>query len=156
MSVVPKKILEWSPEYSVHVAEIDREHQIWFDLVNRLHEAMLAGKGVELLRTLSREMLKHTFDHFAHEEELMAAVRYPGLPSHLQQHDALRRSARAFMQRYERGEVTITIELMLFLSEWVKLHVTTTDRQLGEYINKSRSTHAPGHSIGRHDPQPPG
>ena len=38
-------LLEWTPEFAVHVPEIDRDHQFQFGLANRLHEAMLAGQG---------------------------------------------------------------------------------------------------------------
>jgi hemerythrin len=38
-------ILEWTPEYTVRVPEIDREHQVLFGVVNGLYEAMLNGKG---------------------------------------------------------------------------------------------------------------
>ena len=107
MPAVPVKILEWNPEYSVQVDEIDREHRVWFDIVNRLHEAMLAGKGAEFLDTLLAEAAEYTLTHFAHEEELMAAVGYPELRAHVQQHEALRRQAEAFRTRFERGEVSV-------------------------------------------------
>ena len=34
MLVAPVKILEWTPDYSVHVSEIDREHQTLFSVIN--------------------------------------------------------------------------------------------------------------------------
>jgi hemerythrin len=139
MSAIPVKILEWTPEYSVHVPEIDREHQTWFSVTNRLHEAMLAGEGTRILATLLAEMTQYTLHHFANEEKLMAAVQYAGLRAHVRQHDDdLRRRAKAFGERFERGEAAITIELTLFLSEWIKQHTLTTDRQLGDAIMHRR------------------
>ncbi len=131
---VPLKMLEWTSEYSVHVPEIDREHRIWFATVDRLHQAMLAGKGKDLLKPLLGEANQYTLVHFAREEKLMAAVRYPGLRDQVQEHHSLREKLGTFAERYERGEVTMTIELTLFLSEWLKRHVMTTDRRLGEFI----------------------
>jgi hemerythrin-like metal-binding protein len=84
MSAIPVKILEWTPEYSVHVPEIDREHQTWFSVTNRLHEAMLAGEGTRILATLLAEITQYTLHHFANEEKLMAAVQYAGLRAHVQ------------------------------------------------------------------------
>jgi hemerythrin len=71
MSAAPSQILEWTSEYSVHVPEIDRDHQFQFGLVNRLHEAMLAGRGAETLGTLLAELTKFTMSHFANEEKIM-------------------------------------------------------------------------------------
>ena len=91
MSVEPTKILEWTPEYTVHVPEIDREHQLLFGLVSRLHEAMLAGQGTKILGTFFAELMKFTRSHFASEEKIMASMRYPEMLAHIQQHDQIRR-----------------------------------------------------------------
>ena len=135
MSAVQVKILERTAEYTVHVPEIDREHQHWFDVVNRLHAAMLAGEGVKSLAALLVETTRYTIHHFAHEEELMGSKRYPGFKAHIQQHEALRRKARGFVERFEHGETTMTIEFTLFLSEWIRGHVMSSDRRLGEYLS---------------------
>ncbi len=137
------KLLEWSEKYSVNWGEADKDHQIWFDLVNRLHHEMLVGKGVELLRTLSKELMQHTIDHFAVEEQFMRSVGFPGLRVHVQQHDEHRRAARAFMERFERGETTISIELMHLLTEAVPQHIMTFDRQFGEYLSSRNSNPKP-------------
>jgi hemerythrin len=134
MSAVPVKLLVWTPEYAVHGGEMDREHETWFEIVNRLHEAMLVGKGVEHLQTVFEEAAKFGFDHFVHEEELMAAAHYPGLREHVQRHDELRAIAREWVRRFERGEFTMTIELSLVLAEGIKDHILAADRSFGEFL----------------------
>jgi hemerythrin-like metal-binding protein len=132
-------MLEWTPEFAVHVPEIDRDHQFQFGLVNRLHEAMLAGQGAEILGTLLAELTKFTRDHFAREEKIMVAMRYPEMPAHVQQHDQIRRRVTEVEARFERGETAITIELMLFLSDWIRNHTMVTDSRLGDYIQVEQS-----------------
>src|SRR5208283_6005332 len=105
MSTVAARLLEWTPEYSVHVPGIDREHRKFFGILNRLHRAMLEGKGKEILETLLAEVTDYAGYHFAHEKEWMTAVHYPGLREHVQEHDELRRTAQTFRERFERGEV---------------------------------------------------
>jgi hemerythrin-like metal-binding protein len=117
------KILEWTPQYAVHV------------VTNDLHQAMLVGKGSEILASLLGQMTHYTFYHFAHEEELMAAACYPQMPAHINEHDELREAAKRFVERFERGEIAMTIELTLFLSRWIRRHTMTTDRRMGEYLN---------------------
>jgi hemerythrin-like metal-binding protein len=96
---------------------------------------MLVGKGAEILASLLAQMTQYTLYHFAHEEELMAAAEYPQMQAHVRQHDELRETARRFAERFERGEIAMTIELTLFLSQWIRQHTMTTDRQMGEYLN---------------------
>ena len=139
MSVEPTKILEWTPEYTVHVPEIDREHQLLFGLVSRLHEAMLAGQGTKILGTFFAELMKFTRSHFASEEKIMASMRYPEMLAHIQQHDQIRRRMAEVEARFERGETAITIELMLVISDWLRNHTMVTDRRLGDYIQVEQS-----------------
>jgi hemerythrin-like metal-binding protein len=128
------KILQWTPEYTVHVAEIDSEHQILFGLINRLHEAMLAGRGTESLGALLADLTNYTISHFANEEKLMADVHYPEMLPHIQLHEGLRRRVREVGARFDRGETAITIELMLFLSNWLGNHVKVADSRLGDFV----------------------
>jgi hemerythrin-like metal-binding protein len=134
MSTVPVTIIEWTAELTVHVPEIDREHRIWFATVNRLHQAMLAGKGKDVLKPLLAEAGQYTLVHFAHEEKLMAGAHYLGIREHVEQHDVLRKKVAGFAARFARGETTLTIELTLFLSAWLKDHIMTTDIRLGEHL----------------------
>jgi hemerythrin-like metal-binding protein len=132
-------MLEWTPEFAVHVPEIDRDHQFEFGLVNRLHEAMLAGQGAEILGTLLAELTNFARKHFAHEEKIMAAMGYPEMRAHVKQHDRIRRRVAEVEARFERGETAITIELMLFLSDWIRNHTMIADRRLGDYIQVEQS-----------------
>ena len=142
MSTAPSNIMEWTPEYSVHDAEIDREHQFLFGIVNRLHVAMLAGQGAETLGTLLAELAKYTIYHFANEEKTMVAAHYPEMLAHVEQHEGLRRRVSEVKVRFERGEIAITIELMLFLSDWLRNHTMVTDRRLGDYIRGEQKSNA--------------
>jgi len=139
MPTAAVSMLEWTPEFTVHVPEIDRDHQFQFGLVNRLHEAMLAGQGAKILGTLLAELTKFTMNHFANEEKIMADMRYPEMLAHVQQHDQIRRKVTEVEARFERGETAITIELMLFLSDWLRNHTMVNDRRLGDYIQVEQS-----------------
>jgi hemerythrin-like metal-binding protein len=134
MPTASVKFLEWTPEYTVHDAEIDQEHKFEFGLVNSLHEAMLAGRGAGILRTLLADFTLYAVSHFANEEKLMAVVRYPEMLKHIQMHEKLRHRLREIEELYESGETAITIELMLFLSDWLKDHTKAADRRLGDYV----------------------
>jgi hemerythrin len=137
------KLLAWANKYSVQIAECDAEHQIWFDMVNRLHQAMLVGKGRELLLTLADDLMQHTLEHFAHEESLMKTFAYPGHSAHLHEHNKLRLMAEGFMLRFVDGENTMTIELLKCLLEMVPLHISTFDRQFVQYLSAPGSVGAP-------------
>jgi hemerythrin-like metal-binding protein len=130
------KAPEWSPDYSVRIAEIDREHQEWFAMLGRLHNALLEGKGAAILGPLVAEMTQYAVRHIDHEEKLMKETGYPGSKVHVLQHDELRREVATFEERFKRGETTMTIELTLFVGAWLKQHINTSDKRLGDFINE--------------------
>jgi hemerythrin-like metal-binding protein len=130
--------LVWEPRYAVHVATIDTEHQVWFALINGVHQAVINGKGKDILRTALAETTQYTFSHFAHEEELMDEIDYPEREEHILSHRVLSRRTREFTDRLEKGQSAPILEYLVFLSDWVKLHTTTIDRKLGSYVQARR------------------
>jgi len=139
MDTVPIKILQWTPELALHDAVVDQEHQALFDTINRLHAAMLVGHGRDALRPLLADVMRYTDYHFRHEEKLMAGGHYPQLPAHIQMHKELQRQVTAIAERFEQGENTITIEFVIFLSQWLTNHVMVEDRKFGEYVQPKHS-----------------
>jgi hemerythrin-like metal-binding protein len=139
----PAAILKWTGEIALHVEPLDTEHQDWFESVNRLHRAMLEGKGIKVLGRLLVEMVEYGQVHFAHEEELMASTRYPGRAAHIKHHDEFRRQTKAFLERFEGGQSTMTIEMTVFLSEWIRQHTMTVDMAMGEHLRANEKRLAP-------------
>jgi hemerythrin len=134
--VSDKKLFRWLPDYSVGVPEIDHEHHGLFALAEKLHQAMRAGKGQEVLEDHIDDLLEYTSRHFTHEEELMEQIGYPHFQDHCREHEELRTRAAVMKQRVASGEISITVELMQFLMEWLKIHSTTSDRRIGTYMRK--------------------
>jgi hemerythrin len=126
-------MLEWTAAYAVGVPQIDQEHQRLFAFANQMHRAMIEGQGKRMLEDLLAGLVDYTCYHFANEERLMERIRYPDYPEHRRQHDELRAGVRAMQARSASGEVTMTIEAMRFLMQWIKRHTTTSDRRIGEY-----------------------
>ena len=91
-----------------------------------------------ILGTLLAELTKFTKNHFANEEKLMATVHYPEMLAHIQQHEDLWRRVSEVEARFERGETAITIEVMLFLSDWIRNHEMVMDRRFGDYLQVER------------------
>lgn len=127
-------LIRWLPEYAVGVQQIDGEHQRLFALADRMHRALLAGKGKEALDALLAELVEYAWRHFAHEEQLMQRIQYPAYQEHRRQHADLRSEVLAMQRRAASGELTMTIEVMQFLMEWLKRHTLSSDRGIATYL----------------------
>jgi len=128
-------LITWHPLYSVKVAQIDREHQKLIDLINRMYDAMKAGMAKEALRPVLTELLDYTGYHFRTEEELLRNNGYPDYESHKQVHDELAARVRKLKDDLDRGDYPAAMDVMLFLSNWLNVHILEVDKQYGPYLN---------------------
>jgi len=124
----------WSPEYSVGNDLIDHEHQKLFEMADRLHQAMLSGGGNLVLRGLFDEMAEYTRTHFAHEEALMERYSYPQLPAHAEIHQQLIARVASLQEDLNAGKLTVTMNTMQFLRDWLSHHIGKTDRLVAAHV----------------------
>ena len=127
-------MFQWTAAYAVGIQRIDAEHRRLFALAAKMQRAMLNGKGKTILEDLLTRLVEYTCCHFAREERLMERIRYPGYPQHWRQHEDLRSRVQAMRVRAASGEITMTIEVMQFLMEWLKRHTVASDRMIGDYV----------------------
>jgi hemerythrin len=121
-------LFAWDQSCSVNVPEFDRHHQHLYTLVNRLHEAMLAGQAKTTTSGILDELISYTQSHFAAEEAFMTARAFPGLAQHKAEHAALTGQVLDFRERYRSGTAPITLELMHFLRDWLVNHIQRSDK----------------------------
>ena len=127
-------MFEWKPEYSVHIPEIDAQHQRLFALAAELHTAMAEGKGKTVLEQSLARLVDYTRTHFAHEERFMLQYHYPEAGAHKIEHDKLTAQVLDLQKRFRAGEKTLTISLMVFLKNWLEHHIAGSDQQYSVYI----------------------
>ncbi len=130
-------LLTWdNSRYSVGVKSIDDEHHQLFGLINDLHDAMLKGQAQSLMGSLLHKLADYTQTHFAAEEKMMTATRYPGLVEHQMKHHELIKQVKEFSARFEKGEVALNLDLMNFLRDWLTNHIQKVDHECGPWLNQ--------------------
>lgn len=130
-------LLVWSDEkFSVGIDLIDHQHKKLVEMVNVLHEARLAGKAPDAIGSVLTDLIDYTQYHFHTEEELMQTYAYPGFNVHKREHDALAGHAASLLKDYQSGKRTVTLELALFLKEWLTTHIQGTDRNFGAFLQE--------------------
>jgi len=105
-------------------------------MLNDLHAAMMKGQGKDVAGSLLRKLLSYTRDHFAAEEAMMTAAKYPGLTQHCILHRNLTKQVEEFVERYEQGASTLSLQLMTFLSDWLTNHIQKTDKEYGPCLRQ--------------------
>ncbi len=131
-------LFNWSEDYSVKNNGIDNQHKKLVDLINDLHNAMKEGKGKEILGKIIGELISYTKFHFKAEENLMLQNNYPEYKNHKAEHEAFTNKVIEFEEKFKRGSVVLSQEIILFLKDWLINHIKGTDKNYSPYlINKS-------------------
>ncbi len=127
-------LIEWRNDFSVNIREVDEQHKKLIAMLNELYDAMSAGKGKEVLSRILDGMAEYTVTHFTTEERLMREYNYPGYVKHKREHESFVRRVLEFREKFEKGEIT-AVEVMRYLSEWLKNHILGSDKKFGPYLN---------------------
>jgi hemerythrin-like metal-binding protein len=126
--------MEWNDSLAVHQPAIDADHKRLVELVNRLHDAMMARQGAQTVGGVLNDLIDYTKTHFGREEDLMKTRAYPQYLAHKAEHDKLVQQAIDLQRKFASGAVTITLETMDFLRDWLFNHIMKVDQQLGKWL----------------------
>jgi hemerythrin len=91
-------LFTWNSSYSVGVATIDQQHQQLMTLINELNEAMLQGKGRQMVGDILGKLIRYTGTHFADEEKLLMDHDYPEYAEHKAKHTKMVGKVKALQQ----------------------------------------------------------
>jgi len=131
---------EWSDKLTVDVKAFDEQHKKLIKLINDLHDAMSKGKGREVLGGVLKELITYTLTHFKNEEKVLQQYNYPNYALHLKEHEALAVKATALSADFEKRQLTLSMEVMNFLKDWLNHHILETDKQYGAFFKEKGIT----------------
>ncbi len=118
---------EWNTRtYGLNVPEMDKEHEILIQQMNRLHELHQQRAPRAQVAAALDALQEFTVRHFAGEEEYMARIGYAELPRHARVHHELLSNLRAHVQKF-RTAGALDEEFFSFLTFWLKAHIRGVD-----------------------------
>ncbi len=83
---------EWHRVYDLAVPEIDGDHRVMLDLVNKVALAIHAGNKKGREKNISR-LLEFSLSHFSREEQLLESWGYDEIDVHRQYHVSMYQKA---------------------------------------------------------------
>lgn len=123
-------LIEWKSHYSVGVEAVDHEHRELIDLINEVHERLIAGAEKPDVTAFLGEIFRGISAHFALEEKFMRDHRYDQHDQHKEAHEELLEGIRDIMDGYEADRDGTSLELSQRLDDWFTLHFKTHDARL--------------------------
>ena len=122
--------------YSVGIKEIDRQHSILAELINRLDYGVKNKISKETMEDIVNYLADYTVFHFGYEEKLLTDNHWPELESHKAIHAAFVNKVQMFQAQLKTKNVHEVAESILeFLKDWLLDHILKTDKQYGVALN---------------------
>ena len=134
--------LSSSTAESIGIQLIDREHREIFDLIMELNFHAARGRSHSLQIRLLKELERFTLSHFALEEGMMEAVRFPGRDAHRNNHRRLIRQLQQSASGWTPSDGALITQPTATIWQAHSVHMDGDDLAFGRWINGDRP--APG------------
>ena len=125
-------LFTWSDKYSIGNDEIDNQHKMLFDILNRLFDICVGRNKTDTVEEVMNELVSYTNYHFKFEEQYMRDVGYKDLNKHIEQHNYFTIEIKIANRRQLQDKCCTDNKLIEFLSNWLIQHVTEEDIK---YVN---------------------
>jgi len=123
--------MQWKPEMSVGLEELDEDHRFLIKVINRLAENSANDSDVEAVGECLASLRNYAEFHFAREEGVMRACGYSTLSEHQDEHRAFSSQITAVTRRFEEREpgagTVVNEELLNYLKDWLTHHILVVD-----------------------------
>ena len=110
----------------------DTQHQVLFELIDKIKEIPFDPEILTRLKLYAEH-------HFILEETYMQELQYPHADAHIRAHDRFREELTAMLDTDPTMGQALQVSLSDFLYKWLKLHVLGIDKQLEDFVLKSKS-----------------
>lgn len=125
----------WRSKYSVNIQAIDAQHQQLVETINKLNDAMTAGKGQAVLSDIFDELIKYMTAHFSTEEGLMAAYAFPQYLEHKAEHDKFVATVQGLKDKFDHGDTGTVLTLSQFVVDWFQQHTLKMDMKYVRFFH---------------------
>jgi hemerythrin len=141
-----KEYVKWSDTYSMGIKIIDEQHKGLLDFVNDLFNHSTGNEKEEraYFKKVIDQAVQYIKEHFATEEKMMLATKFPGYAEHKKVHDEFTLTVVQSVKDFESGKRLVLVKFAYFLKDWVLTHIAIMDAQYAAYFKKIATRKADG------------
>jgi hemerythrin len=126
-----QRTIEWSEEFRIGIDELDFEHCHLIEDINRLHAELLEEVDMGRLAETLGSIHSRIQAHFALEERVMQANRYPHYADHKAEHERLLDEYTERIGNFQRDRnLDDRMAIESVLRRWIVDHILTSDRKM--------------------------
>ena len=126
----------WEERFSVNIREVDRQHKVLIELINKLHSNREEGDP-RWIGDILTQLENYTVFHFDWEEKFMARYGYEESDKHKLIHKKFVAKIAEARRKFEAGRTEALGDgLLEFLQDWLLSHIMKVDKQYAAHLNK--------------------
>lgn len=127
----------WSEaNFGLQIKEMDDEHKVLIDKMNKLHQAWENKAPAETMGPLLEDLAKYTIKHFADEEAYMERANYEGIKTHKMIHKQMLDQFDGHLKDFKNKKV-LTDAFFMFLKVWLASHIRGIDMKYSQAVKKA-------------------
>lgn len=131
-------LVTWSDEFTLGMQEIDEQHRVLIELINRVWVAVVKRVDRAEALPILEELEKYTITHFTAEEVFMREIAYADFREHKIEHDTFVSRIAAEKAKIAAGQ-PVALELVHFLKDWLINHILVADKAYADQYRKQSS-----------------
>ncbi len=128
--------VRWDDSMSVNIELIDNQHINLIMMINKLHRSLIIGQGNAAVGPVLTGLVDYVKIHFSTEEKLMKKYNYPEYDIQKQEHVQLILKLKDFLKKYKERSPLLAREILIFLGEWVRIHIKEEDAKFKPFFHK--------------------
>jgi len=131
------EIFPWNDNFTTGLAEIDEQHKVLVELLNRLASHLGNESDIELLDKTFKDLAEYAVYHF-HSEELIWETYLP-TDSSVNSHKKTHKNFLSTVLELKAKEATQPIEevieeVLSFLTHWLAFHILDSDMRMSKTV----------------------
>ena len=123
-------------ELSVGVKMLDCDHRTMYDTIHEIRDLAAANEDPRKTGSLLLKLAQFTMTHFALEEGMMVATKYPGLARHRLNHQRMIEQINALAAVQSRAGAPLDQQSLSLLAELHERHIQSDDLHYGCWLNE--------------------
>ena len=125
------KLCEWDDSLLIGIEELDYEHKVLIDDINRLHAELTRNTDRSVVAKCLGDVHSRMVAHFALEEHYMKQHKYAFFDEHKREHDEFLEDYMECMMKFlNSADVSSKNPIEECLKEWAINHITFSDKKM--------------------------
>ncbi|MEA4988070.1 MAG: hemerythrin family protein [Anaerovorax sp.] len=126
----------WTADLETGNITIDEQHKQLIGAINNLLNSCSQGKGRDALKETTTFLYNYTAKHFADEEKLQLASKYPDYVNHKRYHEEFKKVVHDLMSQLDKDGPTVVLvgKVNSSIAGWLLNHIKKEDVKVAAHI----------------------